>query len=155
MIAWAKLERGKLFGRRGGNKRWRLGRTGAAWNALGVAIRDFRRFPIQRTDARVAASRKPWVSDADFARIARGRSFAALPRSARRTHYQERDHGRRVAERGSRGKQSHRSDIGASSRPWRRSEPRELYSNSARTQLQIYSAGRSGAVLAPIRPGGS
>src|SRR5713101_7102654 len=58
IVVGEKFKRGTIFGCRGGRGR-RLGRRGAGWNALGVALRDFRRFPIQRTGARAATRGKP------------------------------------------------------------------------------------------------
>ena len=132
------IQKGERY--RGGKGR-RLGRRGAGRDALGGALRRFRRFPIQRTDARAATGGKPRVGDAGFARVAGGRSFASLPSPAWGTHYQGRDHGRRVAEHGGRGKQSDGSDIGASSRPRRRPKRRKLHSNRTGTRLQIYGMG--------------
>src|SRR5882672_1062071 len=81
IVLGEKFKRGTILGCRGGSRR-RLGRSRAGWNALGVALRDFRRFPIQRTDARAATRRKPGVGDTDFVRVAGRRSFAPVPSSA-------------------------------------------------------------------------
>src|SRR5258708_10086541 len=86
IVVGEKFKRGTIFGCRGGNRR-RLGRRGAGWNALSVALRDFRRFPIQRTDARAATRRKPGVGDTAFVRIAGRPSFSSVPSSAARTHH--------------------------------------------------------------------
>src|SRR5260370_3708525 len=65
IVVGEKFKRGTIFGCRGGNRR-RLFRRGAGWNVLGVALRDFRGFPIQRTDARDPKRRKPGGDDTDF-----------------------------------------------------------------------------------------
>src|SRR5713226_7786738 len=77
MIAWARNSKGGRYPGVAAVKGRRLGRRGAGWNALGVALRDVRRFPIQRTDARAATRGKPRVGHADFVRIAGRRSFAS------------------------------------------------------------------------------
>src|SRR5258706_1342365 len=62
IVLGEKFKRGTIFGCRGGNRR-RLGRGGAGRNALGAALRDFRRFPIQRTDPQAATRPKPCARD--------------------------------------------------------------------------------------------
>src|SRR5260370_39955350 len=99
IVVGEKFKRGTIFGCRGGNRR-RLVRRGAGWNALGVALREFRRFPIQRTDARAVTRRKPGDGDTDFVSIAGRCSFASVSSSAWRAHHHNRDHGRREAEHG-------------------------------------------------------
>src|SRR5260370_1410445 len=122
IVLGEKFKRGTIFGCRGGNRR-RLVRRGAGWSALSVALRYFRRFPIQRTDARAATRRNPGVGDTAFVRIAGRRAFASVPSSAGRAHHQKRDHGRRVAEHGGPGKQSDGPDLGPSARAARRGGP--------------------------------